>query len=645
MFLLYNEAVDGRRMMATLNILHLEGSQEDADRLRLAIQEGGIQCEIQAVNSENDFAAALKKGEIGLVMSECAVPGWNGLSALALCRRLAPDVPFLFVCNPPGEAFVVQGMKAGAADFVFKEQMSALVPAIRASLENASLRKERKRQDTQIQEAATLLNKIQEAICVQDLEDKIIFWNHGAEQLFGWAAEEIIGKNISILHKGASAQLIQARKNVIEKGEWTGELTKITKDGRNKVVESTWTLLRNPQGSQKSILIVETDITEKKNLEAQYLRAQRMESIGTLAGGIAHDLNNLLSPILLSVEFLKAQFPDEQILQILNTLETSAINGADMVKQILAFSKGIEGERQEIQLRHLLLELERIARGTFPKSIHIHSNVPENLWTIFGDVTQVNQALLNILVNARDALPNGGELSITAENVLLDENYAGMHSDARPGPFAVISISDTGSGISAELVDKIFAPSFTTKKSGTGLGLPTVQAIIKNHGGFIKVQSVEGKGTTFRLYVPALEDAPEKRAKQERRELPAGNGELILVVDDEASIRDITKQTLRMFGYDVMTANDGTEAVAIYAQHHGQIKVVLTDMMMPFMDGPTTIRALKKIDPRVKIIAASGLSMPQNVVDAASTDVQGYLPKPYTAEKLLKTLHDILHSA
>jgi PAS domain S-box-containing protein len=631
-------------MEKALNILHLESNGEDAKRIRLAIQGSGIDCEVIVVSNHNDFTAALKNGSIDLILSEFAGPGWEGLSALSLSNRLCPHIPFVFVCSGVGEAQAVRAMKAGAADLVLKKELPTLTQSLQASLEEASLRKDRKHREAQIQEAASLLDKVQEAICVQDLEDNITYWNRGAEQLFGWSAELAAGKNISILHKGASAQLIQARKTVIEKGEWTGELSKVTKAGRPIVVESRWTLLRTSDGRPKSILIVEIDITERKTLEAQYLRAQRMESIGTLAGGIAHDLNNVLSPILLSVEYLKVQMPNPQIQEVLDTIETSAKNGAEMVKQILSFAKGVEGERLEIQLKHLIQELERIARGTFPKSIHIHTNIPENLWTIFGDVTQLNQAFLNILVNARDAMSKGGELSIVAENVVLDDNFAGMHSDARPGPFAVISVSDAGPGIPSEMIDKIFTPAFASKKGNTGLGLPTVQAILKNHGGFVKVQSVEGKGTTFRLYLPALEDARERRAKEDRRELPAGNGELILVVDDEASIRDITKQTLRMFGYDVLTANDGTEAVAIYAQHHQEIKVVLTDMMMPFMDGPTTIRALKRIDPRVKIIAASGLTIPQSVMEA-SADVQGYLPKPYTAEKLLKTLHEILHES
>ena len=632
-------------MEKLLTILHFESNPKDAEQIHRAIQDAGLNCDIQLVQNENDFVNVLKNREIDLVLSDLSASGFDGLNSLTLAQRHNPELPFIFVCNNPGELLAVEAMKAGSSNLILKDRMDTLFQAIQDSLEKGSAQKERQKLEKQIQEEASLLEKIQEAICVQDMQDNIIYWNRGAELLFGWPSEETIGKKVNILNKGASAQLIQGRRNVMEKGEWTGELSKLTRDGRTRIVESRWTLLRGPDGAPKSILIVESDITDKKNLEAQYLRAQRMESIGTLAGGIAHDLNNVLAPILLAVEFLKIQFPDPKFQQIFETIEKSAQSGADMVKQILAFSKGIEGERLEIQLRHLLLDLERISRGIFPKSIQIKTNIPDNLWTIFGDLTQMNQAFLNLLVNARDAMPGGGNLTVSAENIVLDENYAGMHPDARPGPFAVINISDTGTGIAPELQEKIFTPAFTTKKSGTGLGLPTVQAIVKNHGGFIKVQSGEGTGTTFRLYLPALEDAREKRSTEERRELPSGNGELILVVDDEASIRDITKQTLSMFGYDVLTANDGTEAVAIYAQNHEKIKVVLTDMMMPFMDGPTTIRALKKIDPRVKIIAASGLSMPQSVLDASYTDVQGYLPKPYTAEKLLKTLYEILHSS
>ena len=249
------------------------------------------------------------------------------------------------------------------------------------------------------------------------------------------------------------------------------------------------------------------DLTERKKLEQQFLRAQRMESIGTLAGGIAHDLNNILAPILLSIGILKTTVTDPQAEMILETIEISAKRGADIVRQVLSFARGVEGERVEIQPKHLLKDLESIIHDTFPKNIRLEFSIPDETWTILGDPTQVHQILLNLCVNARDAMPNGGSLTVTVENRVLDEQYAAMNIQAKPGRYVQISVTDTGTGIPPDLVDKIFEPFFTTKElnKGTGLGLSTVMAIVKSHDGIINVYSEPGKGTTFKVYLPAME--------------------------------------------------------------------------------------------------------------------------------------------
>jgi PAS domain S-box-containing protein len=506
---------------------------------------------------------------------------------------------------------------------------------------------ERKRAEEQIREQAALLDQAQDAIMVRDLDHNILFWNKGAEHVYGWTAEEAVGQNVrDLVFKRPSEQFEVARQSVIENGEWTGEMHQVRRDGAEIVIESRWTLVRDEKGAPKSILVINTDITEKKRMESQFLRAQRMESIGTLAGGIAHDLNNVLSPILMAIDMLQLKSTDEASRKWFDVLRTNAERGGNMVRQVLSFARGVEGERVALQPKHLIKEIVKILRETLPKSIEISFHIPDDLWIISADATQMHQVLMNLCVNARDAMPEGGAISIKAENVFVDENYARMHIEAKAGRFVVITVADTGPGMSLEIQSRIFEPFFTTKEmtKGTGLGLSTALSIVKSHGGFINVYSELHKGSQFALYLPALNapDTVESGALQ--TDLPLGKGELILVVDDEESIREITRGTLETFGYTVITAGDGTEALALYADKRNEIAVVLTDMVMPFMDGPATIRALQRMNPRVRIIAASGLGTGQRVGEGALEGVSVFLNKPYTAEKLLKTLAQVLRN-
>jgi two-component system, cell cycle sensor histidine kinase and response regulator CckA len=506
---------------------------------------------------------------------------------------------------------------------------------------------ERKRAEEQIREQAALLDQAQDAIMVRDLDQKVLFWNKGAEHIYGWTAEEAIGKDVrELIFRHPSEQFETARKIVIEKGEWIGEIHQTHRDGALLVIESRWTLVRDEKGAPRSILIINTDVTEKKGMEAQFLRAQRMESIGTLAGGIAHDLNNVLSPILMAIDMLQLRTSDESSKKWLDVLRTNAQRGGDMVRQVLSFARGVEGERVALQPKHMIKEIIKILRETLPKSIEISFHIPNDLWIVSADATQIHQVLMNLCVNARDAMPDGGSISISAENVFLDENYARMHIEAKAGRFVMIGVADTGPGMSPEIQSRIFEPFFTTKEmtKGTGLGLSTALTIVKSHGGFINVYSELHKGSQFMVYLPALDKPGGEDAGAVQVDLPLGHGELILVVDDEEAIREITRGTLETFGYKVLTASDGTEALALYADKKHEIAVVLTDMVMPFMDGPATIRALQRMNPDVRIIAASGLGAGQRGGEGALEGVAVFLNKPYTAEKLLKTLAKVLES-
>jgi PAS domain S-box-containing protein len=387
------------------------------------------------------------------------------------------------------------------------------------------------------------------------------------------------------------------------------------------------------------------DLTERKKLEQQFLRSQRLESVGTLAGGIAHDLNNILTPILLSIDFLKSMMENAAALEILETIEVSANRGASIVQQVLSFTRGVGMQRTEVRAERLLKELEKIVKDTFPKNIRLQFLVADDIWSFSGDPTQVHQILLNLCVNARDAMPDGGSLTVTVANCALDEEYAATNIQVKPGRYVRISVTDSGTGIAPDIIDKIFDPFFTTKElnKGTGLGLSTVMAIVKSHDGIVNVYSEPGNGTTFNVYLWAMEHPPEGEQKQTPQvTTPRGNGETILLVDDEPTILAITRRALEVFGYRILTAKDGAEAVAIYAEMKNEIDVVLTDMMMPIMDGTNLIRALLRINPAIKVVRASGLSATASENKFMQAGLKHFLTKPYTAATLLKTIRAAL---
>jgi len=503
---------------------------------------------------------------------------------------------------------------------------------------------ERKQAEAILREQATLLDKAQDAIIVHDLNDRILYWNHSAERLYGSTAAESVGRPILQLLYHDAAAFLDAKEKTLTKGEWVGEIQQRSSTGHLLVVEGRWTLVRNDDGRPKSILTINTDVTERKNLEQQFLRAQRMESIGTLAGGIAHDLNNVLAPILMSIELLRMEETNPRRLGILTTIESSTRRGADMIKQVLSFARGVLEQQANVRVGSLLEEIEKIINETFLKNIRVNCTIPAELWTVHGDATQLHQVVLNLCVNARDAMPEGGSLAITASNVILDEVYAALNIEAKPGPYLIIEVVDSGAGMPPEVMERIFEPFYTTKEpgKGTGLGLSTSQAIVKAHGGFIRVESAGAKGTKFSVYLPAHTASGTPAQAPVLGDRPQGAGELVMVVDDEDAVRQITRETLEAFGYRVLQASNGVEAIALYTARQNEIDVVLTDMMMPVMDGPTMILVLTRLNPQVRIIAASGLYVDSMRAKATAAGVTHFLPKPYAADAMLQALRTLI---
>lgn len=486
-----------------------------------------------------------------------------------------------------------------------------------------------------------IAENVADMIAVLDLNGRRIYNSPSYKSILG-DPESLKGTDgFQEIHPEDEARVRQVFQETVNSGVGQRiEYRFLLKDGSARNIESKGSVIRDGAGKISQVIVVSRDVTEEKRLAAQFLRAQRMESIGTLAGGIAHDLNNVLAPIMMAIEVLRSKISDPGGQKILATIETSAKRGSDIVKQVLAFGRGVKGDRILVQLKHVVNEVVKIAEETFPKSIEIKTDIPRDLWTVSADPTQMHQVLLNMLVNARDAMPRGGTLTISAENIKLDEHYSRMHLEAKPGAYVSITIADTGTGIPTDIREKIFEPFFTTKEigMGTGLGLSTTLAIVKSHGGFINLDSEVGNGTTFSIFIPATGLTSSLVAASQEADLPMGNGELILIIDDEAAVREITKETLQAYGYKAITANDGAEGVAVFAEQKKRIKAVITDIMMPVMDGTAAILAIRRINPNVKIIAASGLPTKGQIQTPGGSNVQAFLTKPYTAETLLKAL-------
>ncbi|MDB6111895.1 MAG: sensor hybrid histidine kinase [Pedosphaera sp.] len=628
-----------------LQLLHLEDDPLDAEMLERILKAENLDCALTRVKTQPEFEAALEQGRFELIVSDYSLPTFDGLSALKLARKKCPEIPFIFVSGTIGEERAIESLKQGATDYVIKDRPSRLVPAIRRALAEAEDARQRQQAEEQVRAQAALLDCAQDAICLNDLNQRILYWNKSAERLYGWSAEEALGRIADdLLFQGDLTSPSAALKSLIRGGGWQGELHQVTKDQKKIIVESRWTLMRDQRGEPKSILIINTDITEKKQIQAQLLRTQRMESIGALAGGIAHDLNNALTPVLMAFSFIRDELVTEDSKRLLALAQTSARRSVDMVKQILSFARGVGGEHAPLQLRHLVDEMVKLAEDTFPRSIQIQSKAAPHLWPVRGNATQLHQVLLNLCLNARDAMPNGGCLRIEASNVILEETS--LHGQSQvPGSYVLLTAGDTGSGMDPEILGKIFEPFFTTKEAGrgTGLGLSTVMGIVKTHGGFVEVTSEVGHGSVFRIFLPATSQPPETSSGEENpAESSMGHGEVILVIDDEFAVLEVTKLLLESFNYSVLTAKHGAEGVAIYERHRAEIKVVVTDMMMPVMNGPETIQALRRIDPALKIIGMSGLGSESVLTKAGQLGVQAFLKKPFAAEELRTVLCQLL---
>ncbi len=556
---------------------------------------------------------------------------------------------------------LLQGGGAGTAEYriLWPDQTTRWIRTVRVPMhdESGNLVRlaylsedltERKQAEESMRVQKFALEASANGIVITDIEGTILWANQAFSKMTGYSLAEAQGQCPDFLKSNQQEPAFySAMWTRILAGEtWHGELINRRKDATLYTEEMTITPCQNSTGQITHFIAIKQDITGRKQLEAQYLRSQRMETIGALASGIAHDLNNMLAPVLMCVSLLRGTTSGEEQEKLLQILENSACHGGELIKQVLAFARGVANQPMLLQPVRLIKEFKKLVDNTFPKSIQITADLPATSQTIQADPTQLHQVLMNLCVNARDAMPHGGVLSIALRDVVLDEHLCALVPEARPGEYVLISVTDTGAGIPPELREKIFEPFFTTKETGkgTGLGLTTTQAIVRAHGGFIGISSEPEHGTQFKVYLPASpENAPTTHHPRSSPEL-RGNSELVLVIDDEESVRNVCMRTLQHFGYRGLLASNGVEAVPLFAQHADEVAVVITDMMMPVMDGPATIKALRSIRPDLKVICTSGMGADSALFTQADVSLNFFLPKPFTASALLQMLSDTLHN-
>ncbi|MBI4622004.1 MAG: response regulator [Verrucomicrobia bacterium] len=593
-----------------------------------------------------------------LVLLDVMMPGMDGYE---VCRRLRADarlaeVPVIMVTALDDQASRLAGLEADADDFITKPfnraELRARVHTItRLNRYRRLLDAEQKLRDSEARfhQLAEHSNEVFWFVTLRP--EKIAYVSPAVEKIWGLPAEQFYEdarRWLKAIHPDEQP-VVRATFDAVLAGasaRFEVEYRVVRPDGAVRWVLDTGTGIRNGRGEIVSIGGVARDITERKEAGELMLRAQRLENIGMLAAGIAHDFNNALAPIIMAGPLVRQHVSNSSGLSLLDMMEKSAERSAGLVRQLLSFARGASGQSQLLQVRHVLQEVIDLAGATFPKSIRVESHLPGDLWPVQANPTQLHQIFLNLCVNARDAMPQGGNLTLTAANRALDAAAAAGIAGAQPGAFLAIEVRDTGTGIPPEVLARIWEPFYTTmgEGTGTGLGLSTVHGIVQNHRGFVTVQTRVGHGTAFTVYLPAAEGAtgggePGARAVQPRR----GEGELILVVDDEEPVRLLTASILTGHGYRVVTARDGAEAIAVFAPRAAEVRLLLTDSDMPMLGGPALAAALRRLKPALPVVSMSGAD--SRVSAAHQEFTTAFLAKPFQAEALLSLVRRTLDEA
>jgi PAS domain S-box-containing protein len=510
---------------------------------------------------------------------------------------------------------------------------------------------ERKRADEALRESEekyrTVLEANPDPVVVCDRESRLLYFNPAFTRVFGWTLEERLGRPL----EGFVPEDNQAETKVMMERLMAGESLfglesrRYSKGGQSLPVSVSGAVYRDRDGNPVGSIINLRDITEQKKLQGQLQHAQKMEAVGTLAGGIAHDFNNLLQAVQGYAELLFRGKPqDHPDCGSLQKILNAAKRGAELTRQLLTFSRKVESRKRPLDLNYEVHEVQRLLERTIPRMIDIELHLADDLKIVSVDPVQMEQVLMNLAVNSKDAMPQGGRLVIETKNVTLDAEFCKTHLGSKPGDYVMLGVSDTGHGMDSRTIAHIFEPFYTTKGpgKGTGLGLAMVYGIVKDHDGYITCNSAPAVGTTFKIYLPAVDEPAEIPEERERLTQAKKGSETILLVDDEEFIRDVAVQLLREFGYNVLTAANGEAALEIYRKEHRRIDLVILDLIMPGMGGMKCLRKILEINPQGRVLVASGYSASGPAREAIDAGARGYLGKPYDIDKMLAVIREVL---
>jgi len=583
--------------------------------------------------------------EPDLILLDVMLPEMDGF---AVCRQLRADdrfgdVPVIFITALDDQKSRLQGIEAGADEFLNKPVNSL---ELKARVRTITQLRKFRRMVGERSRFEKIIELAPEGIVVLDTDANIRLSNAALREMLNVPDETTIRlhKIFHYVPREFRDQMGRNLESLLVAGARpvTFEIELLREDGRRFPAEVNASYF--PWETQPAVQLFVRNVEDKKRIEAQFLRVQRMQSIGTLAGGIAHDLNNALTPILVAAHLAKGQLKDHPAARLIDTIEKSALRGKNIIKQILAFARGVEGERRLVQLKYVVKEIEKILHETLPPTIELNAEIGDNPLPIIGDATQLHQVLMNLCVNARDAMPQGGSLKIVLDNELLDAACAQQLEAPAPGAYARLSVADNGTGIAPDIIDKIFEPFFTTKDigAGTGLGLSSALGIVKSHGGFIDVKSEIGRGTQFAVFLPAAQAGVVETSDYETTFIRRGKGERVMIMDDDEAIRDMVAESLKHYGYDVLTFPTGDSALEVYGKDPSAVQILIVDFLMPGTHGKQLVLKLRELDPKARIILMTGYGEMRRVIDVAEETKVRHLIKPFTVEAMLESLHRVL---
>ncbi|HYE30233.1 MAG TPA: response regulator [Methylomirabilota bacterium] len=611
--------------MSEPRILHVEDNPQDALLISKLLRDGGVVANFHRVSDRQAFSHALARESFDLILCDFSLPGFNGLDALEIAKAKAPELPFVFVSGMIGEELAVESLKRGASDYVLKDRLGRLATAIKRALTDAQVRRNELLTKRRLEEQSLLLQHASDAILACSPELCVTFANAAAVNAYTAKGEAMVGRSLHEIFAGSDPAVAVVWEAVCKEGVWSG-VVKRAVAGESRIFQSRWTLLRGQSGSPMKALISETDVTGEKQLEESFVRAQRMECIGTLAAGVAHDVNSSLTPILLGLDLLGANAGESETSRLVEIMRHSAEHCSHLVNQIVTFARGRKESFGPVSLAELAPNLLRVLQQVFPKSIKVVHDIPADLPPVMGDATRLHQALMNLCINARDAMPRGGLLTLKATRATNPDTGQAL---------AVIHVKDTGTGIAPESQGRLFEPFFTTKAEvgGTGLGLPLVRQIVKEHQGAIRFTSAPGVGTTFILELPACDGVKELEAPHDLQAPLGGSGELALVVEDELSLAEMMTRVLSDAGYRVQVAHDGASGLSAFFQQQHELALVIANCSLRFLDGTRMLAIIREARPELPTILCTGFS-----VEAEGTARPGMhiLEKPFTAARLLQ---------